>query len=383
MDLRNLPDGMSPIERVDERRKRAESELSVDLGNLMIDENQVGQADEKNCEQMIGAVPIPVGIAGPLSVTFSSGESADIFLPLATTEGALVASVNRGCKVLNQSDLKVESTYHGITRSIAFKVDDSDQFTKDLKEKEDEWKEAGETTSGHLKIVKTSIDTKDDHVFITINADTDEAMGMNMVTIAAQAVGEWIAENISGTFVTVAANIDSDKKPSKRTRDEGRGYEVTASAVISSDVIGSVLKSDPKLMGDAAHAKLNLGSELAGALGKNLHAANVIAALYLSTGQDPAHTVEGSLAETDVSVNGTDLKIRVRLPAILVGIRGGGAVLPAQSQALGLILKPKTSLHPCMQLAESIASAVLAGEISLLAAQASHQLTSAHRKLGR
>ncbi len=215
-------------------------------------------------------------------------------------------------------------------------------------------------------------------------------MGMNMVTIAAQAIADWITENINGLrCVTIAGNLDSDKKPSKRTHKLGSGYEIIAETALSNDVITSVLKSDAKAMMDVATAKLKAGSTLAGTIGANMHAANTVAALYLATGQDAAHVVEGSLTDTAIKLNGSGhsarggLLVRVRMPAILVGILGGGTTLPAQSQCLQMLLKPQTKLDQKRQLAETVAAAVLAGEISLLAAQASHALAKAHKKLAR
>jgi len=388
MDLRNLPDGLTPPQRCDERRRRMEEELGISLGSVSVRPEGVGEADEKNCEQMFGQIPIPIGYAGPLSVQFSNDEKRQIHLPLATTEGALVASVNRGCKVISQAgSARTTHVHHGISRSIAFRVDAKgvQMFIGFLQRKSDDWKAVGEQTSGHLNILSHTIDHHGRHVFLTIYADTDEAMGMNMVTIAAQAIGEWIVEQYKTgvEFVTVAGNVDSDKKPSQRTKEHGRGYEVTAEATLPTNVIEQDLKSTPAAMLAVAEAKLCFGSHVAGALGANLHAANVIAALYLATGQDAAHVVEGSLADTTVKSAANGLHVTVRLPAILVGIRGGGMSLPAQKQCLNMLLQTSTNLHPCAQLAESIGAAVLAGEVSLLAAQASHELAKAHKSLGR
>ena len=390
---------MASAERCTERRKRIEQELNVSLGMISSDSEKVGAAEEKNCEQMFGHVPLPVGYAGPLNMTFSSNEKGVLHLPLATTEGALIASVNRGCKSLSESEVKTSSVYHGISRSIAFKVpeglpseasqseakDGVQSFIGFIEQKTDEWKQVGEGTSSHLKILSNTIDHQNNHVFLTINGDTDEAMGMNMITIAAQSIANWIIEQYDSPVecITIAGNVDSDKKPSKRTHDMGRGYEVIAEVTISTDTIQSILKATPKTILNVSKAKLEAGSVIAGALGKNMHVANIIAALYLATGQDVAHTVEGSLADTAVEEVSDGLKIYVRLPAILVGIRGGGTGLPAQHECLELLMRPKTSLRPCQQLAESIGAAVLAGETSLLAAQASHHLAKAHTQLGR
>jgi hydroxymethylglutaryl-CoA reductase (NADPH) len=293
--------------------------------------------------------------------------------------------VNRGCKALTESDsLRTESTHVGITRSIAFKAEDSYHSAHHIHEFKEEWKSIGESTSDHLKIIGYDIDQTDDHLFLTLYANTDQAMGMNMITIAAQAIGEWIVENVHGLeLITIAGNVDSDKKPSMRVHEKGRGFIVTAQASIPSSVITSVLKTTPEKLLAVATAKLTHGSQIAGAVGSNLHVANVIAALYLATGQDAAHVVEGSLADTTVEAEGDGIHISVRLPAVLAGVRGGGTGLPAQSQALGILLKPKTGLHPRQQLAETIGAAVLAGELSLLAAQATHELAESHKKLAR
>ncbi|MFA5272687.1 MAG: hypothetical protein WC353_00845 [Candidatus Peribacter sp.] len=390
MDLRTLPDGLTPSERCSERRERVEREIGADLAMLHTDGEHIGQADEKNCEQMIGSVPLPVGIAGPLTITFSSGEKSEVFLPLATTEAALVASINRGCKVLTTcGGVHVQSVYHGMSRSIVFKPKNGKThlYTIAIREKEDTWEKIGEATSHHLKILRYELDEAEGYVFLTIFCDTSEAMGMNMTTIAAQAIGDFLARELDADLITIAANVDSDKKPSKRTHDRGRGYEVTAKAEIPSSIIAEVLKTTPEKLLAVADAKLRVGSTVAGAIGSNLHAANIIAALYLATGQDAAHVVEGSLADTTVAPAQDGISIQTRLPALLVGVRGGGTALPAQNQCLSLILKPQRGmlpvLRPTQQLAETIGAAVLAGELSLLAAQATQTLASAHRKLAR
>lgn len=386
MDLRNLPDGLTSQECIDTRCTRIEEAVSIGLSAVRSDGNKIGDANERNCENMFGHVPIPVGYAGPLFLNLSSNEKIEAHLPLATTEGALVASMNRGCKAIRESDgVNTTSTYHGTTRSIAFKVaGDVDACVRVINDQAETWKKVGEETSNHLQIKKTTIDEEGKHIFLTLYCDCSEAMGMNMVTIAAQAIGNWITEKVSGIeLITVAGNVDSDKKPSKRTRDEGRGYEVRSEITMSKEIIESVFKTTPEQMFAVAEAKLEKGSHIAGALGTNLHAANIIAALYLATGQDAAHVVEGSLTETSVKLSNANLTIAVRCPALLLGIRGGGTGLPAQKQCLDLLLKAETILHPCQQLAETIGAAVLAGEISLLAAQATQDLATSHQILGR
>ncbi len=391
MDLRNLPTSLSSHERCAVRRMQIQDELDVNLSLLGTETGRIGQAEEKNCEQMFGTVPIPVGYAGPLKVTFSSQETTHIHLPLATTEGALVASVNRGCKALSNPEtqqregdgVRVTSIDHGITRSIVWKTENPQAFIAALQKEEARWKTVGEATSAHLKITDYEINDKDAYVFLTLHGDTDEAMGMNMITIAAQAIGDFLAQQSGAQLITVAGNVDSDKKPSQRVHDRGRGFEVIAEGVLKPYVIREFLHVEPENLLEVAEAKLKHGSEIAQAIGSNLHAANIVAALYIATGQDAAHVVEGSMADTTVTRDAHGISVRVRLPAVLVGVRGGGTGLPAQSQCLKLLLKPETSLKPTQQLAESIGAAVLAGEISLLAAQAANQLASSHKNLAR
>lgn len=372
MDLRNS----SP----EERRQQIERQLDVDLSAVAVNPNTVGTANEKNCENMFGQVPIPVGLAGPLLVN-----NSEYYLPLATTEGALVASVNRGCKAITASGgAKVSVINHGISRSIALKAQSS-KLKAQITETNQEWIKIGESTSNHLQILKYDIDESGDYLFLTIYGDTDEAMGMNMITIAAQAIGNWLQEQTGAELVTIAGNVDSDKKPSQRVHVQGRGYEVTAEVTLDTKIIEEILKTTPEKLMAVADAKLEHGSKIAGAIGKNLHAANVIAALYLATGQDAAHVVEGSLADTTCNVERGTLHVKVRLPAVLVGTIGGGTQLPAQKQCLDLILQPRTKNQEprTKALAQIIGATVLAGELSLLAAQATHTLASAHTKLGR
>lgn len=387
MDLRSLPTGLSAAKRIAERRTRVSQELGMDLSTLTPEEANIGHADEKNCEQMIGHVGLPVGIAGPLLVRFGDGKTATVYLPLATTEGALVASTNRGCKAITQSGGAriARSVLRGTTRSIAFVVRGSvPAAVRALKKAAAQWKVVGEGTSNHLRILGYDIEARQKHVFLTLRCDTGEAMGMNMVSIAAQAIATWAEEHIPQLqCATIAGNVDSDKKPSARTHKRGRGYEVVAEVVVPNAVVIDVLKTTPSAMANTAKAKLSIGSKVAGAISANLHAANIVAALYLATGQDAAHVVEGSLTDTVVRKTKQGLHVRVRMPAVLVGVRGGGTTLPAQQQCLRLVLQANTTLSAKHQLAETVAAAVLAGEISLLAAQASHTLAKAHTKLGR
>jgi hydroxymethylglutaryl-CoA reductase (NADPH) len=306
-----------------------------------------------------------------------------VFLPLATTEGALIASINRGCKAASIDGVTTKATYKGMTRSIALSTKNPKQLHALVKQREHEWKTIGERTSAHLKILSFDVDEVDDLLFLTIACDTDLAMGMNMVTIAAQAIGAWISEQSGATLVTIAANVDSDKKPNERTLRKGRGWTCDAWCDVSDATLHEVLKTNAVAFCTTYKAKIEHGSRIAGALGANGHSANVIAALYLATGQDIAHAVEGSLATTTVEPMNDGIRIAVHLPAILIGVIGGGTQLPAQKTALSIVTHEPTALKKTQQCAEVTCASVLAGELSLLAALSSHDLAKAHKNLGR
>lgn len=134
---------------------------------------------------------------------------------------------------------------------------DMGKLTDEIQKKYSQWKDAGEATSGHLKMLSYDIDVSEPYIFLTIACDTDEAMGMNMTTIAADAIALWIEKNIPGLrSVCTAANVDSDKKPSRRTHDKGRGYEVTAEVLLTPTIVKEVLRTTPERMLEVADAKL-------------------------------------------------------------------------------------------------------------------------------
>lgn len=382
MDLRTLSSKDS-AEQIRERQKLIEQELGINLSALAVDSDRLGSANEKNCEQMFGHVRVPVGLAGPLSIHFSSDEKKSIYLPLATTEGALIASINRGCKATSIDGIQTKSRLCGITRSIAFKTSSKKTVLDAIMKERETWRSIGEETSDHLQIIGYDLDEEDEYVFLTIYGDSDLAMGMNMITVAAQAIGQWIAKHCNAKLITVAANVDSDKKPSARTMKKGRGWMVETDCAISAETLRDILKTNASSLLETYKAKIERGSHIAGVLAGNCHSANVIAALYLATGQDIAHTVEGSLAETSLHAHGEGIHVSVRCPAILVGTVGGGTTLPSQKTALSILLHEETSLRPTQQLAETIGAAVLAGELSLLAALSTQDLAKAHRKLAR
>lgn len=367
------------------RRKALEKELGLELsrlGEFTFDESVVSS---RNCENMIGAVQVPVGIAGPLELRTSNLEPRTYYIPLATTEGALVASVNRGCKAITESGgANAISHRVGMTRGPVFytgSIKKSNQLYKWLKENKKKIADASGKTSMHLKFEKFDIRTQGPYVYVRFYFNTGDAMGMNMVTIATQKLSELIEKETGVRCISIAGNFDIDKKPAWLNFINGRGIEVWAEAIIKKEVLEDVLKTTAEKFFDVWLAKCMIGSAMSGSLGFNAQYANIIAALFIATGQDPAHVVEGSMGITTAKVLNKDLLVSVYLPALNIGTVGGGTTLATQQEALKIL--GVAGGGKVEKFAEVIAGAVLAGEISLLSSLSEGTLAKAHEKLGR
>lgn len=340
-------------------------------------------ANNAHCENMIGAVAIPLGIAGPIALKTEEEVNKNYYLPLATTEGALVASVNRGCKAITQSGgASVYIKKVGTTRGPVFEtrsLQESMKVKAWLVEHEQQVAQIAQKTSNHLTYLKMDIHIVGTLIYLRLYFDTDDAMGMNMVTIATKAVCDFIVQNTNATCKSVAGNMDIDKKPAWINSINGRGRSVWADVIVGAATVSQVLKTTPEKIHEVWLAKCMVGSALAGSLGYNCHFANIVAAFFAATGQDLAHTVEGSIGITTTKlVDNGALYISIFAPDIMVGVVGGGTGLSTQKQARELIGAKKPD-----ELTEALAAAILAGELSLLASLAEGSLTNAHMQLGR
>lgn len=358
---------------VKDRRNAFEKEINVDLKHIGLFTLDESIASVRNCENMIGAAQIPIGIAGPLNGKY---------IPLATTEGALVASVSRGCKAITESGGATVDTYRvGATRGPVFYVTnlrESDALNSFLEKNFVRLQEIATSTSKHLALKKYMDRGVGRYRFVRFVFDTQDAMGMNMVTIATQKLVEFIESKTSARCISLAGNYDVDKKPSWLNVIEGRGFKAWAEVTIPGGILKTVLKTTAKKMYDVWLAKCMIGSAMAGSMGFNAQFANVIAAIFLATGQDAGHIGECSAGVTTCEMVKEDLHISVYLPDLMVGIVGGGTGLATQKEALSII-----GVKNSQEFAEVIAAAVLAGEISLLASLSEGTLAKAHERYGR
>ncbi|MGI6009256.1 MAG: hydroxymethylglutaryl-CoA reductase (NADPH) [Methanomethylophilus sp.] len=339
---------------------------------------------EHNIENMIGATQVPLGFAGPVKVEgeYANGE---FLVPLATTEGALIASISRGMSVITASGGARTKVFGDLmTRAPVLRVDDLNHACRCIQwidAHEDEIKAAAAATTKHGKLVRIEKFPTGRSLYLRFSFETGDAMGMNMATIASEAACRCIEENTGAVMVSVSGNMCSDKKPAAINMIEGRGKTVVAEARIPKDLVESKLHTTTALIVETNYRKNLVGSSLAGTLGANAHAANMVAAFYIATGQDPAQVVGGSMTLTDCEDVDGDLYISVRMPTVELGTVGGGTGLPCQKEALEMM--GCYGDGKARKLAEILAATVLAGELSTLGAQAAGQLGKAHAELGR
>ena len=368
---------------VSDRLSAVEEYSGVKLEN--ISKNSIPpEAAAHNCENMIGSTQIPLGYAGPVTV---AGEYAfgEFLVPLATTEGALIASISRGMSVINASGgsrTRVFGDY--MTRAPVLRVRDLEhacQCIQWIDAHEDEIKAAAASTTSHGKLVKIEKYPMGRGIYLRFSFETGDAMGMNMATIASEAACRVIEEATGAVMVSVSGNMCSDKKAAAINMIEGRGKTVVAEALIPSEIVESKLHTTAEAIVETNIRKNLIGSSMSGTLGANAHAANMVAAFYIATGQDPAQVVGGSLTLTNCENIDGNLYISVRMPAVELGTVGGGTSLPCQSEALEIM--GCKGAGKARKLAEILSVTVLAGELSTLAAQAAGQLGKAHAELGR
>jgi hydroxymethylglutaryl-CoA reductase (NADPH) len=370
------------------RRHLLEAETDADLDVVGEYGFPAGRA-EPNIENMIGTAQIPLGVAGPVTIEGGAVEG-ERYLPMATTEGALLASVNRGCSVLSRAGgASARVIKSGMTRAPVFRVADvveAAALVEWVREHEDDLRTAAESTTSHGELLDVTPYVVGNSVYLRFRYDTKDAMGMNMATIATGEACELIEQETTASLVALSGNLCTDKKPAAINAVEGRGRSVTADVTIPREIVTERLHTTPEAIAEANTRKNLLGSAKAASLGFNAHVANVVAAMFLATGQDAAQVVEGSNAITTADATDDGLYVSVSLASLEVGTVGGGTKLPTQAEGLDVLGVRGGGDPPGSNadaLAEAIAVGALAGELSLLSALASRHLSSAHEELGR
>lgn len=344
-----------------------------------------------NIESMFGVAQVPIGLAGPLLV---NGEYAqgEFYVPMATVEGTMLASYNRGMKVIRESG-GVMTTVVGeaMQRAPAFifkDARDARDFERWLVEKFDEIKVVAEATTSIGKLLEIEHYCAHNFVYTRFDYSTGDAAGQNMTSRATFVACEWIRENYPKLRnYLLSGNFDTEKRTSSVNLLKNRGRRVTAELTIPRDVLERNLRIKPEAFHYGQGVTM-LASFLTNSSNNAAHPANGLAALYLATGQDIANIGESNQCTVynRVTRDG-DLHYSVTLPALIVASYGGGTNLPTQRECLKIM-----GCHgkgKALKLAEIAAGLVVAGELSLAAATRvdketrQNEWVDAHERLGR
>ncbi|MEM7433579.1 MAG: hydroxymethylglutaryl-CoA reductase [Myxococcota bacterium] len=342
---------------------------------------------EGNIEHFIGTAQLPVGIAGPLLV---HGEHADgeFYVPLATSEGTLVASYNRGMKVIHRSGgVRCSVVGDNMQRAPVFvfsSATDARHFVDWIVEKTSELQRVTHESDPFVELKHVDYYLSNSFAFLRFNYTTGDAAGMNMVSKATFAACNWIMQNCDAIEIVrffLESNFATDKKHSTINTMRTRGKRVTAECVVDRNALREIMGADTEML--YQHYKVaNIGSMLSGTNNNGLHSANAITAMFIATGQDAANVAESSSAVLYAELTPEkNLYMSVTLPSLIVATMGGGTGLPTQQESLeilGCVGKGKVR-----KLAEIIAATVMAGEISLAAAISSLDWVSSHDRYGR
>ena len=338
-----------------------------------------------NVENPIGVTQMPLGLAGPLLV---NGEHAQghFYVPMATTEGTLVASYSRGMRLLTAAGgVKTTIIERYMQRAPVFHFDDARaarDFRDWLKVNFEQVKEVAETTTSVGKLSHIEIYNVAKMCYTRFNFTTGDAAGQNMCSKAAQAACKWIEKTYPGNMrFTLSGSIETEKKHSAINSLHSRGARVIVEATLPHDLVKQMTRADTRDMYRARQVSTT-GAMLVGASNNCVHPANGIASIFIATGQDEANVAEAitGITYTELLPN-NDLYWSMTLPSLIVATYGGGTGLATQREALEIMDCYGTG--KVEKLIEIIGGAVLAGEISLASAVISDEWVESHDKHGR
>jgi len=340
-----------------------------------------------NIEHFTGVAQVPMGFAGPLLVHGQHAQG-EFYVPLATSEGTLVASYNRGMKVLHRSGgVKCAVVGDSMQRAPVFIFEDAasaGRFSEWVIERFAGIKTAADATDPFVRLEYIDRYLSNHFAFLRFNFTTGDAAGMNMVGKATFAACNWILQHCDAVDIRqffLESNFATDKKASMVNIMHTRGKRVTAEAVIRRDALLEIMDAETESL--YQHYKASaVGAMLSGAINNGCHSANAITAMFIATGQDVANVAESAAALLYADLTPEkDLYMSITLPSLIVATCGGGTGLPTQRECLEAL--DCYGVGKVRKLAEIVAGTVLAGEISLAAAISSLDWVSSHDELGR
>lgn len=339
-----------------------------------------------NIENYIGMTQVPTGVIGPLKVIGTSADG-DFFVPLSTSEGALVASYNRGARATYMAGGISSICYlEAVQRSPVFKFKDMvdlGQFLIWAIPQMEKYQEITSANSRYAQLTDIGANIEGNHLIMTFDFHTGDAAGQNMVTVCTDAICQYIIENapIKPLFWFVEGNYSGDKKATARSFTHVRGKKVSAEVTLSREIVEKVLRTTPEAMTEYWRSS-TLGVIQSGAFGAQGHVANGLCALFMATGQDVACVAEAAVGITRMELTeDKGIYASVTLPGLIVGTVGGGTSLPTQRECLELM--DCYGEGKAKKYAEICGALALAGELSIAAALSAGHFTAAHKKFGR
>jgi hydroxymethylglutaryl-CoA reductase (NADPH) len=339
-----------------------------------------------NIENFIGVAQVPIGLAGPLLV---DGEHAqgEFYVPMATTEGTLVASYSRGMKMVAEAGgVKTTIVDDRMQRAPAFIFDSAREardFVTWLDEHEEEIRAAAESTTSTGRLIEIERYHASRFVYTRFDYTTGDAAGQNMVSKATWAACEWVKANHPPLMdYMLDAQLSTDKKHSQINTLKTRGKRVIAEATIPSKILEKHMRVTSRQVFQARQIS-NQGTMLSGSSANTPHPANGIASVFIATGQDEANVAESQAAigYTELRGDDADYYYSITLPSLIVATYGGGTALPTQSECLKVL--GCDGPGKVGKLAEIIAATVLCGDLSLGSAVVADEWVEAHDELGR
>ncbi|MGO4891332.1 hydroxymethylglutaryl-CoA reductase [Flavobacterium sp. W21_SRS_FM6] len=368
------------------RREFIKKQTGVELQHLA-HYSVAPTATAGNIENFIGVAQVPIGLAGPVRI---NGEHAqgDFYVPMATTEGTLIASYNRGMRLLTAAGgVKVTVVDDAMQRAPVFIFTDARQalqFGEWVREHFTEIKQQAETTTsvGKLRDIEQYAAAR--MRYLRFNFTTGDAAGQNMVGKACFAACEWIQAHYPHPGLVrynLSGAMDTDKKHSQLNTLHTRGKRVIAEVCINGELLKQSLGVSAELMFKMRQVS-QVGSVMAGAINTGAHSPNAIAAIFIACGQDAANVAESSsaLLFADVDEQG-NYYLSVTIPSLIVATYGGGTGLATQKECLEMM--DCYGSGKVYKLAEIIGATVLAGELSLSAAVLAGDWVTSHDALGR
>ncbi|MEO1054281.1 MAG: hydroxymethylglutaryl-CoA reductase [Bacteroidota bacterium] len=370
---------------VEERKKFAAAFSGFDFDHANFDQENP-EVYKNNVENLVGLAKIPLGIAGPIQIngTHAKGE---FLIPMATTEGSLIASYNRGMKLINLCGgvtcIVVEDRMQRAPVFVFKSATQTVDFAKWVEAHHNQIKAVAEESSSIAKLTEIEKYITNKFVFLRFNYSTGDAAGQNMVSKATFEACNWILDQYKSGIENfyLESNMATDKKPSFINSLMTRGKRVTAEIVFKRELLIREMGVEPEQVQNHSSVA-NIGAMMSGTNNNGLHSTNALAALFIALGQDVANLAESSAGfmYSQITPEG-DLYGSITLPSLIIATHGGGTGLPTQRECLQLMdcYGPSKAL----KLAEIIAGVVAAGEISLAAGISSLDWVSAHEQLGR